>query len=135
MPNQENARDYIPLLEALADGELGWKTCVGVWVPFEYGCFDDRPENFRRRPKPPELKYVPFERGDEHLLRGQWVRNKNNPDTTTQIVTLYYTPHDFCVSLHGCSNWTATELLKNWELLTISPDGTESWGPCGKKVS
>lgn len=50
--NRDNAREYIPLIEALADGELevnvpglGWGT-VGITD------FSHAPDHYRRKPKP-----------------------------------------------------------------------------------
>lgn len=55
--NKENAKQYIPLLEALADGELQIQQQLGEWLdaPMDSSIgmhFHLPPERYRRKPKP-----------------------------------------------------------------------------------
>lgn len=50
--NMSNARKYIPMLEALADGELEIRNSTGEWVNVrKYVRFDCPLRYYRRRPK------------------------------------------------------------------------------------
>lgn len=51
---RDNAAQYLPLVEALRDGELQWICNDGVWAtvsPHDDVAFDEAPSFYRRRPK------------------------------------------------------------------------------------
>lgn len=53
--NKQNARDYIPLLDALADGELQLNTGTvefPMWQYIDEAHFNKSPILYRRKPKP-----------------------------------------------------------------------------------
>lgn len=55
--NKDNAREYIPLLEAFADGELQIKGVSGEWTDDVRGVsFTCQPDQYRRKPKPTVVK-------------------------------------------------------------------------------
>ena len=49
--NKENAKLYIPLMEALADGELQFFN-DDEWQDSGEPCFSEPPSHYRRKPKP-----------------------------------------------------------------------------------
>lgn len=49
-----NAKDYLPAVEALRDGELQWRNEFG-WKDVGIANFSDPPDHYRRRPKPMEF--------------------------------------------------------------------------------
>jgi hypothetical protein len=51
--NKDNAKDFLPLVQALADGRLQFKF-QGHWLNAEEGCFlvNDTPDQYRIKPEP-----------------------------------------------------------------------------------
>lgn len=69
----QNAREYLPLLEALADGELQYRPCSDVWEDIKAIDFVVPPYFYRRKPKP---TIVPWDR--ESCPVGGVVKNERN---------------------------------------------------------
>ena len=76
----QNAREYLPLLEALADGELQYRPCSDVWEDIKAIDFVVPPCYYRRKPKP---TVVPWDR--ESCPVGAVVRNKANNERAMLI--------------------------------------------------
>jgi hypothetical protein len=71
--DKNNARQYIPLLEALADGELQYRPCSDIWEDIKAPDFREPPYYFRRKPKPTVVQWTL-----ETCPVGAVVRNKRN---------------------------------------------------------
>lgn len=76
---KENARDYIPLFEALADGELQIYHPVKGWTDINETLFSADIKNYRRKPKPVKIyvatwfdKYgenAAWSKSEDHLIK------------------------------------------------------------------
>jgi hypothetical protein len=55
---KDDAHLYIPLIEALRDGELQTRTETGAWRDCDSCAFIQTPDNYRRKPKPREFLAV-----------------------------------------------------------------------------
>ena len=63
--DRANARAFIPMLEALADGELECQNHNGNWQHTVDVCFTNPPDRYRRRPKRRTV-FVLFDAAYEH---------------------------------------------------------------------
>lgn len=53
--NKDNAKDYLPLVQALADGkELQWSNDEGEWGTLADWGFTTEPKRYRIKPEPRE---------------------------------------------------------------------------------
>ena len=55
--NPNNAKQYIPAIEALADGELQ-RLHIATWLDTETADFSMRPDCYRRKPKPTVIPWT-----------------------------------------------------------------------------
>ena len=62
--NKENAHLYLPLVQALADGNDIQQLSCGEWMAFEDDAFIQGANNYRIKPKPAEVNI--------------WVEDKTN---------------------------------------------------------
>lgn len=66
--NKDNAKDYLPLVQALADGKVIQVKCVNGWedVAAELSlCF--APDQYRIKPEPREIWVNEYAEGDHHM--------------------------------------------------------------------
>ena len=56
--NQQNAREYMPLVQALANGLTIQKDWFGQWTDSEEIHFDMKPEFYRIKPEPRTFEIV-----------------------------------------------------------------------------
>jgi hypothetical protein len=58
--NKDNAKDYLPLVQAMADGkDIEYKDFADVWSIKSEINFSDEPDKYRIKPEPREC-YVAF---------------------------------------------------------------------------
>lgn len=62
--NASNAKDYLPLVQALAEGRLIEHRGSGGWYQLNNPSFQDPPSDYRIKPEPREIFVV---NGDEDL--------------------------------------------------------------------
>lgn len=55
--NANNAKDYLPLVQALAEGKTIQVSGVDEWVDVEGVCFTRSPDCYRIKPEPREWGY------------------------------------------------------------------------------
>ena len=84
----QNAREYIPLLEALADGELQYRPCSDVWEDIKAIDFVVPPYYYRRKPKP---TVVPWDR--ESCPVGAVVRYKQTGNRSILSIAAFSTAY------------------------------------------
>lgn len=53
--NASNAKDYLPLVQALADGKVIQGNCGGEWKDDDYPSFSSPPSYYRIKPEPSEI--------------------------------------------------------------------------------
>jgi hypothetical protein len=64
--NKENAKDYLPLVQALADGKVIQKSdSYGDWFDVDHPAFDVDPVRYRIKPDPREIWVNRFPDGHE----------------------------------------------------------------------
>lgn len=56
--NKDNAKDYLPLVQALAEGRVIQIEIDGVWVDGKEFQFVDKPWEYRIKPEPREIWVV-----------------------------------------------------------------------------
>jgi hypothetical protein len=58
--NKENAKKFLPIIQALADGEEIECKCIytATWKKQENICFDEEPESYRIKPEPRTFEIV-----------------------------------------------------------------------------
>lgn len=86
--NRENAKDYLPLVQALAEGKVIQFKCAGGWEEIERPMFSGDPTEWRIKPAPVGPDEMWFVYGDKgqvvatcstlsqtsaHLLEGRTV--------------------------------------------------------------
>lgn len=59
--NKDNAKDYLPLVQALAEGKVIQLLCGSTWEDTNHPAFNLLPENYRIKPEPEQLWAVYFE--------------------------------------------------------------------------
>lgn len=121
---KDNARQYIPLLEALADGELEISR-DGIWEECLCPAFSADPDQYRRRPKP---VMVPL--GPEDVPPGSVVR-QGHFERTHWILIVSAGSSSIRIGSEGQK--ISYEDLQHslWE---ISRDGGKTWKRCEKEV-
>ena len=66
--NKHNAKDFLPLVQALADGKTIQFKHISGWADHESPSFDGQePERFRIKPEPREWVLNLYEDGDAYL--------------------------------------------------------------------
>ncbi len=85
--NKDNAKDYLPLVQALADGKVIQVQLNGVWKnAAEQIAFDGPPSDYRIKPEPREIwvnhyydgDLVAFNRlevAENHLAKGGFTKH------------------------------------------------------------
>ena len=81
--NKENAHEYLPLVQALADGRTLQKDFHGKWEDSKEIHFDMHPEYYRIKPEPrtfemwlyhPIGRMYPFVEGESFTENDEWER-------------------------------------------------------------
>ncbi|MCX2894843.1 hypothetical protein ORG27_14785 [Stenotrophomonas lactitubi] len=65
--NKDNAKDYLPLVQALADGKVIQIEIDGVWTDGNEFHFVDQPSEYRIKPEPREIWVNEYAEGDHHM--------------------------------------------------------------------
>lgn len=66
--NKDNAKDYLPLVQALAEGRvIQWVSMEGKWVDGVNISFEWEPSHYRIKPEPREIWVNRFPDGHEGL--------------------------------------------------------------------
>lgn len=60
--NKDNAKDYLPFVQALAEGKTIQQCDRDEWIDMKDPCFCEDVRNYRIKP---EVKYVPFDTTEE----------------------------------------------------------------------
>lgn len=60
--NKDNAKDYLPFVQALAEGKTIQHYYINEWITIIDPCFSDEAKNYRIKP---EVEYVPFDTVEE----------------------------------------------------------------------
>lgn len=58
--NKSNAAQYLPLVQALADGKVIQVRGVECWHDLDSPCFERKPEEYRIKPEPREWWVVSY---------------------------------------------------------------------------
>lgn len=111
--NQENAKDYLPLIQALVEGKTIQQCDRDEWIDMKDPCFCEDVRNYRIKP---EVEYVPFDTVEE--LIDCWYQKMFNgkPIYNTELgMPLIWIKHKLsnsgllligfdnnCVSINGC---------------------------------
>ena len=53
--NASNAKDYLPLVQALAEGKVIQVMDFGDWIDLQYVTFERRASSYRIKPEPREI--------------------------------------------------------------------------------
>lgn len=69
--NKDNARDYLPLVQALAEGRVIEHRGSGGWYQINNPTFQDPPSDYRIKPEPREIWVNEYASGDEHVHESQ----------------------------------------------------------------
>lgn len=81
--NKDNARDYLPLVQALAEGKvIQIRTDLSGWKDFEEFSFEKHAQNYRIKPEPREI-WVVLDGDDDgahmaYLTEDQAIVNKRS---------------------------------------------------------
>ena len=115
--NKDNAKHYLPLVKALADGKkIEIKSSTG-WADMGGNiAFDDDPSNYRIKSEPQYASFT-YETIKPHI--GNIVRNKCNEDMSLIVHANHRT-----VMLAGIGNIEYSQLLEEIIFLDESPCGT-----------
>jgi hypothetical protein len=64
--NKHNAKKFLPIIQALADGEEIECKCIytKTWKKQENICFDEEPESYRIKPEPRTFKLYIIDTAD-----------------------------------------------------------------------
>lgn len=108
---------HAKIIKAWANGEEIEFKMTGSWIVANEPNWSKNIE-YRIKPKP---RCVPFTINDSHLLRGSWIRYKDNPKIELQIISIA----ELCITAGDGLEISYEELVK-WKFL----DDT----PCGKIV-
>lgn len=63
--NASNAKDYLPLVQALAEGKTIQVMDLGDWIDLQYVTFERRASSYRIKPEPREKWFVQYKGGSE----------------------------------------------------------------------
>lgn len=73
--NKDSAKDYLPLVQALADGRvIQWRNYAGDWLDSESPTMSDEPGRYRIKPEPREWWVV------VNKVGGVWSVLSSKPD-------------------------------------------------------
>lgn len=64
--NAENAKDYLPLVQALADGKTLQSNVSGTWDDIDEPLFQNSPTTYRIKPEPREIWFNRYPSGMEN---------------------------------------------------------------------
>jgi hypothetical protein len=118
--NKDNAKDYLPLVQALADGkEIQVKSMAKEWITCTQDFyFNATPDNYRIKPEPKWRPWIAVE-----VPVGMQVRRKGG-SKFRMLITSVYENGLYC-GPYGCSFGIA---LADYE---HSIDHGTTWKPCG----
>lgn len=118
--NKDNAKDYLPLVQALAEDKLEVLDCTGKWVSIHNANFKNPPNRYRIKPSP-----VMIPLGPEDVPPGSVIRHKQwSKHWWAAVVTSF---GDSIQANRAIIYWT--QLQQEWE---ISRDGGKTWQRCEK---
>lgn len=132
--NQENAKDFLPLIQALAEGKTIQQCDRDGWIDIKDPCFCEDVRNYRIKP---EVEYVPFDTVEELVncwcqIRFDgykpyntelempliWVKNKLLSNSKLLLVGF----ENNCVSINGCYH-KLEDIFEYYTFLDGSPIG------------
>lgn len=121
---KENAKYYLPLVQALADGKTiqckGWNRWLD-YDPNEPVEFDDKPENYRIKPEPKLRPWKPEEVPVGALISGL-------PDRRTAMMIVELLSERVVICRFGTLQKITFNELSGFY---YSLDHGKTWQPCG----
>lgn len=121
--NKDNAKDYLPLIQALAEGktiQCRNEHDANTWYDFHTINFTYSPSFYRIKPEPKLRPWKP-----EEIPVGALLRNKTSNNTSLIMGVDFHS--DNCVMCYT-GEWTTKDLLEKNE---VSFDHGKTWLPCG----
>lgn len=124
---KENAREFLPLVQAMADGKTVQVNTIGGWKEVEAFSFGSHPSDYRIKPEPKLRAWTASE-----VPVGKLYRRKSWPETDPQskslIIGVSYGKIAYYVSGSGFACDGLSEAL---EYAEHSLDSGVTWHPCG----
>lgn len=124
--NRQQAKDFLPIIQAFAEGKTVEYLSNDNWVKQETFCFIDNVRNYRIKPEP---KYLPFKNAEEcwqEMLKHEpfgWLKNKENK---TYVVITEVENDDGDVGMMKISdnpNWSLSGLFDCYTFADGTPFG------------
>lgn len=75
--NKDNAKDYLPLVQALAEGRVIQGNCGGEWKDDDYPSFSSPPNYYRIKPEPREVWVNEYPSGVQYVWSNETQAREN----------------------------------------------------------
>lgn len=122
--NKDNAKEFLPLVQALAEGKVvEHKNAWGEWEVLAFYSFNDAPSSYRIRPEP---RTVPWDCPEDVPMPGPcWLREGPDDKDPALITGVFPGGVKLCYYNY---EWRS---ISTWQ---YSLDG-KTWLPCTKTIS
>lgn len=123
--NRQQAKDFLPIIQAFAEGKTVEYLSNDNWVKQETFCFIDNVRNYRIKPEP---KYRPFKNAEECWQEMQkhqpfgWIKDKGD-GYKVLITKVNDDKNTDCMSINGNGDWTLDGIMDYYTFADGTPFG------------